>query len=442
MSSKSEKSKNDIAWESLFETHNILDEINTKGIYKISAKLINVEREARLMTKFDYHIQLPSIFKKNHLTIQPDSRGTYVIGQFQSYKNISNNASINIQEFSFPEHIETLNPTNIYSEAASILCAYNSGMISDLLGQEVSFTVSGRMSTGKFSYFINNSQQNTHCEINVDNSQCEIDAGFEGDDIFAVLEAKNQDVDDFLIRQLYYPYRLWTSKTKKKVIPVFLSYSNNIFSFYVYEFKDENDYNSIELLEQKRYQIGSNDIKLQDVIDILARVKITAEPLGVPFPQANVFARVIDLVIQIYSNDLLSQEDITTNYAFNIRQSGYYTRAAMYLGFIERKYSKEQGVTFVVTERGSNIMQKTAKGRNLALVEYILEKRVFNQSLQLYLQQYARPSTEQVVKIMEVSGIKLGKDDSETIPRRAGTVIAWIDWIMSITQPLQEELPW
>jgi hypothetical protein len=84
MSSKSEKSKNDIAWESLFETHHILDEINKNGVYKISAKVINTKREARLMTKFDHHIQLPSIFKQNHLTIQPDSRGSYIIGRFKS----------------------------------------------------------------------------------------------------------------------------------------------------------------------------------------------------------------------------------------------------------------------------------------------------------------------------------------------------------------------
>ncbi len=427
----SNKTKNDIAWESLFETYNILDEINEKSLYKISAKDINKLREARLMTKFDHHIQLPSIFRQNHLTIQPDSRGTYVIGRFESYKDLpqKQSQSISIQAIPFPENIETLNPINIYSEASSILCAYNAGIIDDLLGQEVWFTVSGRMSTGRFSYFIKNFKENTHCEISVDNSQCEIDGGFEGDDIFAIIEAKNQDVDDFLIRQLYYPYRLWTKKTGKKVIPIFLSYSNDIFSFYIYEFRDNKDYNSIELVEQKKYQIGSNDIELKDVISILERVKVSPEPLEVPFPQANIFTRVIDLLIQIYSNGLLSQEDITTNYAFDIRQSHYYTSAAIYLGLIES--SKQQGTIYLATERGSNIIQKTSKGRNLALVERILEKKVFNKSLQLYLRQGERPNLEQVIEIMKIADIKLG---SETMTRRAQTVIAWIDWIMSITQ--------
>jgi len=326
----SEKSKNDVAWESLFEKHNILEKINITGEYKISATEINTKREARLMTKFDHHINLPTIFKKNDLTIQPDSRGTYMIGKFESYKKLPKNPSISIQEIHFPEYIQTLNPINIYSEAASILCAYNAEIIKDLLGQEVFFTVSGRMSTGKFDYFINNTEFNSPCKISVDSSQCEIDGGFEGDDIFAIIEAKNQDVDDFLIRQLYYPYRLWKNKTSKKVIPIFLSHSNDIFSFYIYKFTNDDNYNSIELVEQKRYQIGSNDIELKDITDILERAKIKPEPEGVPLPQADVFARVVDLLIQIYSNTSLSQEDITTNYAFDIRQAQYYTNAAIY----------------------------------------------------------------------------------------------------------------
>jgi hypothetical protein len=428
----SDKSKNDTAWETLFEKHHILDEINRNGVYRISAKVINEEREARLMTKFDHHIQLPTIFKQNHLTIQPDSRGTYVIGRFESYEDIPNNTSINIQEFSFPDNIETLNPTNIYSEAASLLCAYNSGIISDLLGQEVLFTVSGRMSTGKFSYFINNSQQDTYCEISVDNSQCEIDGGFEGDSIFVIIEAKNQDVDDFLIRQLYYPYRLWTNKTTKQVIPVFLSYSNDIFSFYIYQFKDDNNYNSIHLIEQKKYQIGSNDIELEDVTDILTRIQTKSEPTGVPFPQADVFPRIVDLLMQIYGvNPSLSKEDITINYAFNIRQAGYYADAAIYLGLLEKQRNKEQGVFYIMTEKGSRIMGKTARSRNLSLIECILERKIFNRTLQAYLDEGEQPNRHLVHEIMIDEQLGLSKT---TIERRSQTVFAWINWIMGLTQ--------
>jgi hypothetical protein len=82
----------------------------------------------------------------------------------------------------------------------------------------------------------------------VENSQCEIDGGFEGISKFAIIEAKCQSVDDFIIRQLYYPYRLWKSKSSKKIVPILLSFSNNIFVFYIFDFDDLYHYNSIFLL--------------------------------------------------------------------------------------------------------------------------------------------------------------------------------------------------
>ena len=80
------QSKNDAAWEKLFQTHNIIERVNRDGVYEISAVSINKRREARLMTKFDHHIQLPTLFQKHTFTIQPNSRGIYLIGRFASYQ--------------------------------------------------------------------------------------------------------------------------------------------------------------------------------------------------------------------------------------------------------------------------------------------------------------------------------------------------------------------
>lgn len=117
----------------------------------------------------------------------------------------------------------------------ALSCAFNTGIIDAVLGGEKSFhTISGRMSTGSFKFFISNLSESKPYEICVDNSQCEIDAGFESETYLLILEAKLYNVDDFLIRQLYYPYRLWSNKIKKKVIPALMTYSNsnNIFSFF------------------------------------------------------------------------------------------------------------------------------------------------------------------------------------------------------------------
>lgn len=426
-------SKNDAAWEELFKRHSTLDSVTQDGFHQISATHINALREARLMTKFDHKIQLPKIFQDNNLTIQPNSRGTYVIGRFASYQDLPDDSSSPIEIIPFPPDIETISPDNLFSESMALLCAYNSGMIANLLGEESSLTVLGRMSTGKFSYSINDIGKTHRHSISVENSQCEIDSGFEGRKRFALIEAKNEGVNDFLIRQLYYPYRLWKPQTTKEVVPVFLSISDGIFSFYVYRFAEESHYNSIELLSHKKYQIGTTDIELEDIVKTLNSTTILPEPKGIPFPQSDSFGRIIDLLMQLYAaQPTLSQEDITTNHAFDTRQTQYYTNAGAYLGLIERKQSREQGVTYSLTEKGSMIMAKKLRARNLSLVDAILEHGVFNQAVRLYLQQGGKPTRIQVEAIMREANLEGIDKESSTIPRRAQTVLAWTDWIMAL----------
>jgi hypothetical protein len=111
-----------------------------------------------------------------------------------------------------------------------------------------------------------------------------------------IIEAKNRKCDDFLIRQLYYPYRLWRSKvTNKRIIPIFLTISNDVFSFFIYRFTDELNYNSIELIEQKNFIIGLEPITLEEVEEIINNTRIKREP-EIPFPQANDFEKCINLL--------------------------------------------------------------------------------------------------------------------------------------------------
>ena len=71
------KSKNDKAWEIIFDEEQILSVIAWQGFFEISSARIKQQREPRLMTKFDHATQRPDIFKKNNLSIQPISRGKY-----------------------------------------------------------------------------------------------------------------------------------------------------------------------------------------------------------------------------------------------------------------------------------------------------------------------------------------------------------------------------
>jgi len=280
------KTKNDLAWEKLFDKYNIISKINDEGFFKITSKQINEFREARLATKFDHKINLPELFRENHLSILPITRGSYIISSFEAYKEF-NEINTEITKISFPKYIESIDYENITSEAIAINCAFVSGILSDFLQEDRLFpTVSGRMSSNEFSFYINNSNINKDVKVMVSNSQVEIDGGYEGKSSLALIEAKNSISDDFLIRQLYYPFRLWNDKITKTIKPIFMVYSNGIFTLYEYEFQEPNNYNSLVLIKQKNYTLKQDDIKLDDIKSILNRVSVIQEP-KIQFPQAN-----------------------------------------------------------------------------------------------------------------------------------------------------------
>ncbi len=110
-------------------------------------------------------------------------------------------------------------------------------------------TIRGRKYTPEFGFKIG--EQN----INVKGVQTEVDAGYEGKDKVVLIEAKNSQTKDTIIRQLYYPFRQWSEHTKKKVYLLFFEKRKNEYLIWQYGFKDKNDYNSIYLIKSKKYMI-------------------------------------------------------------------------------------------------------------------------------------------------------------------------------------------
>ena len=303
--------KIDKYWIEIFNNMNVVKEVESTGKCIISADEIKKVYEPRLMTKFDYKDSLPSIFVENSLTILPITRGSYVIGKYKAYEDFET-VKTNVKKIDFPEWIEGIDYKNLYSEASVINCAYASKIFSDILGEtEMYPTLNGRMGSGDFSFYIND-VNNKSCKVSVSKAQCEIDGAFESRNNILLLEAKNNIFEDFIVRQLYYPYRVIQNRVSKKVIPAFLTYSNNIFSFYIYEFSDINHYNSLKLREVKRYMIDDFNITVEDVKDILYNIKIVDESMDIPFPQADTFENIISLINKMYDDPDFNMKDQVT----------------------------------------------------------------------------------------------------------------------------------
>lgn len=420
-------------WEQIFDKYNIIEEVKKQGLFEITSKQINEFKEARLMTKFDHRSNLPTLFDDNDLAILPISRGSYIISNFEAYHNFEQPNKI-IHKVTYPSYIESIDFQNITTESFAINVAYLTGMIADFTEEEDLFpTVNGRMGSEKFDFQIYNKIFNRRQTISINKSQLEIDGGYENKNLLALIEAKNSISDDFLVRQLYYPFRLFNGKITKPVKPLFLTYSNGIFYFYEYIFEIPDNYNSLVLVKQKNYTLESEDITLDEILKIYYQNQITEEPDGIPFPQADNFKRVVNICELLIENDSLSREEITYRYDFDVRQTNYYTDACRYLGLVKKERDAIEGIRYHLTDKGKSLFKLNIKNRNLYLIKCILGKKVFSEVFRIYLSNMEIVSKTIIIDIMKSSGLYNIKSE-ETFKRRASTISGWINWIIDLTK--------
>lgn len=420
------------AWENLFEHFDILNQIEKKDFFEISAEQIkNVSgREPRLITKIDFSSQLPSIFKANGIGILPNTRGSYILSKFNLFADFPEIYDEITAVVMLP-HIETIDPDVITSESAAINCAYVSGIIEDFTGdKKILPTVNGRMSSGSFNFNIIGNNGRT-MNFDVLNSQIEIDGGYEGENTFSIIEAKNSISKDFVIRQLYYPYRLWEGKTRKETKLIYLTYSNGIYTLYEYRYDDKFSYNDIILARSKRYRIYSSRFSKSEIEDSIRKIKIVPEP-EVPFPQANSFEKVINFM-EILQSGPKTKEEIASEFDFDERQSDYYFNATKYLGFTQK--TTDLGLSsYRLSSSGERLMKLALNQRQLELIKAVLSHKVF-------MEVYLTGGNSKQLEIHEVSAIMknhslYGINSESTILRRASTVDAWINWIRSVIREM------
>lgn len=425
----------DKKWTEIFNDLDILNEIQRNKFFKIKSSIINKYKEARLMTKFDHISSLPDIFFRNKLSILPITRREYVIGKFNAYTDISDKPNVfskNIKETSFPQWIQSIDPLNVTSESTMLNIAEISGMLKDLLAENSIFsTVNGRMGSEDFSFKINEwNTSNNLMRLSVDKSQMEIDAGFETEHSLALIEAKNHTASSLLTRQLYYPYRLWKKRLpNKKIIPIYLQYDSGIYNFSIFNFKDPENYSSIELINRQNYMLGQETISIGDIINISKNVPSVKEPTKAEcvFPQADSLQKVMDIINLLQTkNNKLSREDLTLELDFVYRQAYYYADAGKYLNIFKLNENKFLELTPV----GLKFKHLNQKDQRLLLAKQILEHKPFNYVFTDALNNQGTFERDRTYKIIKEHNF-LKEYGESTIIRRSQTINAWLRTLLS-----------
>ena len=389
------------------------------------------------MAKWDSSEQLPSSLKKNEISILPDSRSSYILSDFLLYQklpkvveHVKNMATVELPD------LQTIDVDNITSKANAINVLQISGILEDFLeldSDDVLYgTFNGRMSSGEFDFLVD-TRRKIQRKVDVSRAQIEIDGGFESSHYVVILEAKNVLHEDFHIRQLYYPFRLWESKINKPIRLIFSIYTNKIFRLMEYCFKEKENYSSIELVKTKNYSLEDTSISFDEikaVYDSIEDNKVISDNMNVegsvPFIQADNFERIVSLLENMYENPMTSDEIIELM-KFTSRQRDYYFNAGKYLGLFQK--IKEDKVTkYGLTNVGVAVYKKSYKERQLELVKLILSHRIFRELFREIIETGMIPDKGRVVELE----LEYNVCSKNVASRRATSVIGWLNWIFNL----------
>lgn len=395
-------------WEEIFKVKKF---DLTQDLHYISADEIKAFAEPRIMAKMDDSKDLPPVFERNGYFLLPTKNGIYAIVRGDGFHLLEERGQLITHESRIKFHLTTAGRG--MSEMQYLDNAYNTGAIEKVIGVGHLYqSIRGREYSKKFDFNVGN------IKIETGSVQIEVDSGLEGEDSIVLMEAKVKTPEDFIIRQLYYPYRHFRIVSPdKKIIPVFFTYEpkEQVYNFWIYEFKDISDYNSIFLKEKKSIKIVTKDEVELD--DIKAEGIVSYKEL---IPQANDLNKVLELVYKV-SEGINNYVDIAKYFDFDVRQSSYYREAAEALSLL---YSKNG--QYYLTEAGQKLVSLTTEKRNLYFTNILLDFNIVKESIALLKQKNILTKAD-----MEDIVARNSKLSGSTVGRRANSLASWLKWISS-----------
>ncbi|MCG3255498.1 MAG: AAA-associated domain-containing protein [Candidatus Heimdallarchaeota archaeon] len=382
--------------------------LSLKNLVLTSKEIKDITREEpRILCKFDEYEKYPSVLKKKNLFILPIKNRFYQIIEGNGFHFIEPLPKVDPEEFISKLKFDLLTSVHGTSESLYLDIAINSGLIEEFVQSSPLFlTIRGRKYSPKFRMRFSNA------ELDIESVQVEVDAGFEGKDVIVLIEAKGSKPESFNIRQLYYPFRFWSTHIQDKtIINIFFWHdeTHNTYHLCQYDFKDEMDYHSIELEKYKIYKI--KQLELEKARDLSNRM----------IPQADDMNKVIKLVQEV-SKGFNDSKQISEKLDFTVRQSSYYRQAAEILQLVhldkENRYS--------LTEKGLELLKVPEEKQSELIQQQLLSVPIVKKIVSLIMSKKEQRITfeELIPFVIENTGLS-----ENTARRRIKTLRSWFSWL-------------
>ena len=371
--------------------------------------------EPRLLASMDSEDKLPSLFRDHGIFVVPLSRSRYAIVRGKGYHELEDPGEPRPYHARLPISLTTLAYGR--GENRFLLHAYHTGLLSRFSRVPSLYqTISGKMGSGSFTFRIDGSPP-----LDVRGAGMELDAGFEGPRDVLLFEGKANARSDFLVRQLYYPYRTFREWSPTKSVRSFFFVAEpdaSTYSVWEYEWTDPTDYESIRCRGKARFHI----VEERPPQDWLTNV--TPDPNVDIVPQADDLRKVVELPLLIQAG-IATAQDWARHYGITTRQGSYYREAAEALGLVRLEER-----TFVLTDEGRRFVGFSQERRELLVAERLLKNPLLNRVFNLAREKGIEGVTDsEVARIIESTSHLRGS----TPIRRSKSVRSYMRWLGQAT---------
>lgn len=404
-------SLNDDGWQEIFSQLKVADRVNEKRYFDITADQIKKisKREPRLMAKIDFREHIPAIMAKEGMAILAIANGTYRIGRFNPFIDIETDPVVAPYNLKFPPNIITLNPQKMAHESAALDAALLSGILKKVFGEDIALTIRGRTRSPDLIFSL------AGIDFPISGVQIEVDGGYEGIETVNLVEAKVGSRNNLNVRQLIYPQLAWEKVVghRKKVRTFICFYQEPILRFIPVLY--ENGACRVDHSRELSF-ILEPDADL-DLDAIQAKPYAALPKLGVPFPQADKFEKVLAMFNIVAREESITKEALLLDFDVDPRQIDYYSNAMRWMGLVR----SQQGV-IDLTDSGRVLAKMTHARKMKWMAEIIFSEPIFNHVLRY------GPSD-----VPPALFVRWRCDSETTRQRRLQTVKAWVSYFKTFT---------
>lgn len=363
--------------------------------------------EPRLMAKFDHRDQLPGALARLGLFLLPTRNGEYTLVRGQGYHALE--PCPPVQDFPSRAEFTLRTLEQGLSESQFLDLAYHAGVLSHFSGVPSLYpTIRGRKRAPRFSF------QVAGLPLEVEGVQVEVDAGYEGPRDVLILEAKIGEPADFHLRQLYYPFRFWSTLTDKTVRPVFFTYEPReaVIRLREYRFDPPDHYRGPVLVRAAAYRLRPRQARLP--------LPEARPGSALRVPQADDLEKVARLPFLV-AEGLDDPGRLAREVGFTPRQGGYYAEACQMLGLLELREGR-----LALTRLGQDYVTLPVEPRHELLARAVLALPIMHRALAELVLAPSRRLDQAALEELVRRESGLG---GSTVSRRAGTLRRWFAWL-------------